>query len=304
MGGSLLPDSLTSKHPCFHAGAGGRYGRIHLPVAPDCNIQCAYCNRKYDCVNESRPGVTGRVLEPEEAASYLEDALARMPFISVVGIAGPGDPFCDPERTLATLHCVRRKHPELHLCLSSNGLNIRPYINDLVELGVDFATITVNAVDPEIGQRIYCHVRKEGAVLKGREASGLLIDRQLDAISLLKAGGLTVKVNTVVVPGVNDVHVAAIAQRVSRLKVDLMNLIGLIPVAGTPLENTVPPSPSAMTTLRDAAEKFVPQMRHCVRCRADAAGLLHEDRSCPGFRPKMDTTPCKANGCPSGKQHL
>lgn len=39
-------------------------GRIHLPIAPHCNIRCAYCDRKHDCANESRPGVTSRLLIP------------------------------------------------------------------------------------------------------------------------------------------------------------------------------------------------------------------------------------------------
>ena len=25
---------------------------MHVAVAPACNIQCNYCNRKYDCANE------------------------------------------------------------------------------------------------------------------------------------------------------------------------------------------------------------------------------------------------------------
>jgi nitrogen fixation protein NifB len=66
-----------SRHPCFNAGAKGSYGRVHLPVAPKCNLGCNYCNRKYDCVNESRPGVTSAVLAPHQAAAYLGEALAR-----------------------------------------------------------------------------------------------------------------------------------------------------------------------------------------------------------------------------------
>ena len=34
------------------------------------NIQCNYCKRGYDCVNESRPGVTSEVLSPEQALAY------------------------------------------------------------------------------------------------------------------------------------------------------------------------------------------------------------------------------------------
>ena len=40
---------------------------MHVAVAPACNIQCNYCNRKYDCANESRPGVVSERLTPEAA---------------------------------------------------------------------------------------------------------------------------------------------------------------------------------------------------------------------------------------------
>ena len=59
-------------HPCFSKKASAAYGRVHLPVAPHCNIQCNFCNRIYDCANENRPGVTGRVQSPDEAALYVE----------------------------------------------------------------------------------------------------------------------------------------------------------------------------------------------------------------------------------------
>ncbi|GKT10852.1 radical SAM protein [Desulforhabdus sp. TSK] len=269
------------QHPCFSAKAAGRYGRIHIPVAPACNIQCAYCNRAYDCINESRPGVASRVLHPEEALDYLDEALSRMPFITVAGIAGPGDAFADPERTLTTLERIRKAHPALHLCLSTNGLAVAEHVDALVHLRVGFVTVTVNAVDPKIGGRIYTKVSLGKQVLQGSEAASLLVERQMDAIARLKARGITVKVNTVVIPGINDTHTAAVAERVARLKADLHNLIALIPVSGTPLENIAPPSVSSLASLRRAAEAFLPQMRHCGRCRADAVGLLHDDRSCP-----------------------
>ena len=79
----------VDRHPCFSGDAKHKWGRIHLPVAPKCNIQCRYCSRKTDCPNESRPGVTSRVLGPEEAARYLHHALEKEPRIAVVGIAGP-----------------------------------------------------------------------------------------------------------------------------------------------------------------------------------------------------------------------
>ena len=58
------------RHPCFASGC--KSGRIHLPVAPICNIQCNYCKREFDCLNESRPGVTSRIMSPEEACGYYK----------------------------------------------------------------------------------------------------------------------------------------------------------------------------------------------------------------------------------------
>jgi nitrogen fixation protein NifB len=34
-----------------------------------------------------------------------------------------------------------------------------------------------------------------------------------------------------------------------------------------------------MAEIRNAAEEFLPQMRHCTRCRADAVGLLDDDKT-------------------------
>lgn len=273
-----IPDVEIPRHPCFDAGAAGRYGRIHLPVAPACNIQCRYCNRVYDCSNENRPGVTSRLLDPEEALAHLDAMLAQMPCTSVVGIAGPGDSLADPERTFLTLEHIRRKHSRLHLCLSTNGLVAAQHVGTLVDLDVRYVTVTVNAVDARVGKHIIHWVTTEQRRLEGLDAAACLIDRQMEAIGALKAVNRVLKVNTVVIPGVNDAHAVKVAAKVSRLKADLHNLIELIPLAGTEFFGTPPLSPGMMRSLRKGAESFLPQMRHCVRCRSDAAGLLHDNR--------------------------
>ena len=49
-------------HPCYSEDAHHYFARMHVAVAPACNIQCNYCNRKFDCANESRPGVVSELL--------------------------------------------------------------------------------------------------------------------------------------------------------------------------------------------------------------------------------------------------
>ena len=115
-----------TKHPCFSKEAHGKHARAHLPVAPRCNLQCNFCNRKFDCMNESRPGVTSAVLPASQAVPYLEEVVAQVPNLSVVGIAGPGDPFANPVETMETLRSVRNRFPGMMLCVATNGLGVGP----------------------------------------------------------------------------------------------------------------------------------------------------------------------------------
>jgi nitrogen fixation protein NifB len=194
------------KHPCFNESALHTFGRIHLPVAPLCNMQCNFCNRKYNCLNESHPGVTSAVLTPDQALEYLREAVARQPEIAVVGLAGPGDPFANPDETMQTLRLVRQEFPEMLLCVATNGLSIGPYIEELASLQVSHVTITINSVDPKISQRIYAWVRDGKRPLRGEIAGSTLLCRQLDAVCSLKRRGITVKINSIIIPGINDEH--------------------------------------------------------------------------------------------------
>jgi len=267
-------------HPCFNVKVKGQFGRVHLPVAPKCNIQCNYCNRKYDCVNESRPGVTSTILSPAQAAVYMEKVLEKEPRISVAGIAGPGDPFANPEETLGTMRLLREKFPDLILCLATNGLNLKPeYIDEIAEIGVSHVTVTINAIDPEITRKVYRWVRHDKSVYQGLKGAKLLLERQLEAVKGLKAAGITVKINCIVMPGINDHHVVEVAKTMAKLGADLFNAMAMYPTAETPFEGLTEPDGITMAKIRKECEEYLPQMRHCTRCRADAVGLLGADQS-------------------------
>ncbi len=266
-----MPLDLT-QHPCFNSDVRHTTGRIHLPVAPKCNIQCNYCDRKFDCMNESRPGVTSAVLEPKQALAYLGKVMERVPQLKVVGIAGPGDPFATPDETLETLRLVREKYPEMLLCVASNGLNVAPYAEELARLQVSHVTITVNTIDPAIGVKIYSWVRDHKTIYRGEAAARILWERQLESIKALKEAGVMLKVNTILVPGINDDHVAVVAEEMRALGADVMNCIPLYPVAGTPFAEIgeLPPA----DVLKDSR-------RGCQGAAADGA-LLAMPRGCRG----------------------
>ena len=276
---NTVKENKFGNHPCYNADVRHTTGRIHLPVAPDCNIQCNFCNRKYDCVNESRPGVTSSILTPDQALSYLDKVLKIVPKISVVGIAGPGDPFATPEETLETLEAVGEKYPEKLLCLASNGLNVAPYVDRLAKLNVSHMTITVNAVDPEIGAQIYSWVRSGSHVCHGTEAARILLEKQTEAIKKLHAAGILIKINTVIIPGINDKHAAEVAEYCKNLGADIQNCIALMSVEDTPFEHIITPTQKEMVELRTKTGKYIEQMCHCARCRADAVGILGEQNN-------------------------
>jgi hypothetical protein len=131
-------------HPCF-GGNHHKNGRMHLAVAPKCNIKCGYCSRKHDCANESRPGVTSRIMTPQEAIEKVREVMASPiagPIVKVVGIAGPGDPLAN-EETFKTFRMVKEEFPHLMLCLSTNGLLLPESIDRLYELGLHSLTVTI-----------------------------------------------------------------------------------------------------------------------------------------------------------------
>ncbi|AGF76934.1 nitrogenase cofactor biosynthesis protein NifB [Desulfocapsa sulfexigens DSM 10523] len=287
-----------SRHPCFNAEVKGKFGRVHLPVAPKCNIQCNYCNRKYDCVNESRPGVTSTILSPEQALVYMDKVLTAEPRISVAGIAGPGDPFANANETLGTMQLLRRHYPDLILCLSSNGLGLTPHVDEVADIGVSHVTVTVNGIDPEVTKNIYSFVRDGKIIYRGLQAAELLLARQMAAIEKLKSRGVTVKINFITIPGINDHHAEATAETMAKMGVDLFNCMAMLPNADTPFADVVEPTKATMNALRNGCERHLPQMRHCKRCRADAVGLLGNDRSgemagCLNACATMPATPPK-----------
>jgi nitrogen fixation protein NifB len=194
--------------------------------------------------------------------------------LSVVGIAGPGDPFASPEETLTTLELVREKYPDKILCLSTNGLGLPGYVDRIAALRVSHVTITVNAIDPEIGSRIYPWVRLGPRGYRGLDGARVLLQRQTEAIRGLKEKGITVKINTVIIPGVNDIHAPDVAAYTARLGADIQNNMPMVPVEGAVFERIPSPSPETVDVIRSYAGRFIPQMNHCARCRADAAGLV------------------------------
>jgi nitrogen fixation protein NifB len=270
---SCTKERVVHGHPCF-GGNRHKNGRIHLAVAPRCNIKCGYCDRKHDCANESRPGVTSRILSPQDALEHVRDIMADETLgkvIKVIGIAGPGDPLAN-EETFETFRLVKAEFPELLFCLSTNGLALPDRIKGLADINLHSLTVTINAVDPAVGAKIYRHVIYKGVHYRGEEGARILIKNQFEGVRLAAELGLVVKVNTVLTPGVNDDQIPLIAEKVSEAGAFVMNIMPIIPQAE--LSHVAAPSPEYLESVRFANERVIAQFRGCQQCRADAVGLI------------------------------
>lgn len=266
----FLPKKVVrlDRHPCFSERAHSRYGRVHLPVAGECNIGCKYCLRALN-TTEYRPGVAERIISPDEALEKVNEA-RRKYYITVAGIAGPGESLFN-EESFETFRLMDKYHPDLMKCLSTNGLLLPDKIGILKELKVSTITVTVNTLDAGTGGEIYDFVNLDGKIYKGKEGAAVLIERQKDGVEKAVRAGFTVKINTVLIPDVNTAQVRDIAEKYSALGAHIMNIIPLIPVSQ--MRKRRPPSCGELQEARSACGVFITQFRKCRQCRADACGV-------------------------------
>lgn len=290
-----MPADIWEKvkdHPCYSEEAHHYFARMHVAVAPACNIQCNYCNRKYDCANESRPGVVSEKLTPQEALRKVTAVANEVPQLSVLGIAGPGDACYDFHKTKATFELVAKQIPDIKLCLSTNGLALPDHVDEIADMNIDHVTLTINMVDPEVGTKIYPWIFYKHKRWTGLDAAKILHERQMQGLEMLTERKILCKINSVMIPGINDEHLIEVNKVVKEKGAFLHNIMPLIsdPAHGTYFGLSGQRGPRAMElkTLQDKLSDGTKLMRHCRQCRADAVGLLGEDR---GQEFTMDQVP-------------
>lgn len=267
MGRFVSYDMLRESHPCL-SRVRGKTGRIHLPVSPVCNLACRYCKRSLSG-NEDRPGTAYRILPVEEIHDVIEKAVSLCPEITTAGIAGPGEALASHHAEEA-FKIVDRDFPDLIKCLSTNGLMLPEKAETLSKIHVNTVTVTVNSVDPDIQKNINASIFYNGRRIEGREAAAILIDNQLEGIRRASALGITVKINIVLIPGINEHCVEETAARVSGAGARICNIIPLIPQAD--MSKIQAPGCEETEKARETAGRYLDVFRHCSRCRADAVG--------------------------------
>lgn len=214
--------------------------------------------------------MTSKVITPEESIDILEKALKICPEITVAGIAGSGDTLAS-DYALETFRKVKEKFPDIIKCMSTNGLMLYEKADEIINVGIDTLTVTVNAVNPEIEAKLNKYIIYHGKRYDGVEGAEILIENQLKGIEKVSSAGITVKINTVLVPEINGEHIEEIAKTVSEAGASIYNIIPLIPQFE--LADQKAPTCKQIDEARTKASKYIDVFRHCQHCRADAVGV-------------------------------
>ena len=266
----LLIAEIINQHPCFNDAAHDLVGRVHLPVAPRCNIQCNYCEHKM-CADVQHPGWAASLLSVAEAIDFVRSVVTdRQAYDFVVGVAGPGDPLAN-EETFQAQALLHQLYPQIVNCLCTNGLLLEDKLDIMADVGVSALTVTVNASDSRIGLHIYSWAKYRGTVYREQEAAALIIAKQFNGMRKALAAGFPIKVNSVLIPGVNDQHMTELAVRLREVGVTLMNIMPLIPSGK--MKDFQAPTCDELRKIRQDCEEIIPQFHRCEQCRADVVYL-------------------------------
>jgi nitrogen fixation protein NifB len=227
--------------------------RVVLPVAPRQNVCVGYTP-----ANPVHPASQqGPALHPAEALTFLERAMAEGPVAAAV-VAGPGEPFADPDPALDTLAMIRDRHPNLRLAVSSNGLGLAPHAATLAKLGVANVTLAMHARTVDTARAVYRWVRPGKKTIPLHLAVETLLENQAEAIRALVAAGIAVKVDTLFVPGVNDKEIEELAKFAAGLGASAICLAPARPVDAPDGENCI--DAAALEQARKTAAAHLPVM--------------------------------------------
>ena len=181
---------------------------LRISVTDRCDLRCIYCMPE--------PGVTlvpmGDLLTYEEIAVVARAAMAAG--IRRFRLTG-GEPLA--RRGLAALVRLLAALGPDDLALTTNGLRLADYAAELAAAGLRRVTVSLDTLRPERFESI---TRRKG------------LDRILAGIAAARAAGLApVKINMVVIRGVNDDEILDFVRFAGREELEL-RFIELMPTSG------------------------------------------------------------------------
>jgi len=149
---------------------------IRISLTPRCNLNCIYCHRE----GEVKPQAE---LSKEEIAEILRVA-AKFEIRSVKFTGG--EPLLRPD----IIDIVRSVPPTMESSLTTNGIFLAKYAHDLKAAGMKRVNVSIDSINRETYKKI---------------TGSDLLDDVLEGMQAALDAGLTpIKINMVVLEGIND----------------------------------------------------------------------------------------------------
>jgi cyclic pyranopterin phosphate synthase len=163
------------------------FGRIatdlRVSLTDRCNLRCTYCMPEQGLAWLAKP----ELLSDDEIVRLVRIAVTDLG-VTEVRFTG-GEPLLRPGLVGIVERCAALR-PRPKLSLTTNGIGLERVAAALRDAGLDRVNVSLDTIDPETFQRI-TRRKRHGDVLRGLAAA--------------RAAGLTpVKVNAVLMPGVNE----------------------------------------------------------------------------------------------------
>lgn len=192
------------------------------------------------------------------ALNWLEENLQQGADIREVDINGPGDPLAEISETLEILGLLRNKYPDLGISITTLGIHADIHAKDLAQAGVKNVRLLVDAVSQKVAEKLYAWIRPGRKTIPLAEAAPMLLQEQFRAVKTFREEGCTVTVCTKVYPGINNGHVAEIAETMANAGAQAMMLI---PWKKSPDRDDINLDPLNLRTLKQlqkSASEFLP----------------------------------------------
>ena len=195
-----------------------RFGRIvdylRVSVTDRCNLRCSYC-----MPDGITPIAMADLLSYEETAFICEQAAGLG--IRRIKLTG-GEPLV--RKDCAVLVSLLKRIPGLEqVTMTTNGVLLGEHLEELLDAGLDAVNISLDTTD-----------RGQYAAITGTDA----LDRVLASVEAA-AGRLPVKINCVVLRGINEDAPVSLAALARQLPVDV-RFIELMPFGAGKQYRTVP----------------------------------------------------------------
>lgn len=163
------------------------YGRIatdlRVSLTDRCNLRCTYCMPEEGLQWLAKP----ELLTDDEIVRLVEIAVAELG-VTDVRFTG-GEPLLRPGLVSIVERCAALE-PRPKLSLTTNGIGLERTAEALRQAGLDRVNVSLDTLDPEVFQRM-TRRKRHADVLRGLAAA--------------RQAGLTpVKINAVLMPGLND----------------------------------------------------------------------------------------------------